>query len=241
MAVAPAPTGSITQDKKMNFRTYLPFVAAMAVVVVASNIFVQFPVQGMLGRLSLADILTWGAFTYPFAFLVTDLANRRYGPLFARRVVFVGFLLAVACSIIFPPLLFRVGLIEFETAAGRLVRIAIASGAAFLAAQLLDVTVFNWLRRQSWWRAPIFGTLAGSVVDTLIFFSVAFAAAFAFVGPDEPFALEAAPLLGTLSVEAPRWLSWALGDLSMKLLIAIFALIPYRLLAARWRQPVAVT
>lgn len=218
-------------------KTYLPFVVAMALVVVASNILVQFPVQGMLGGLSLADILTWGAFTYPVAFLVTDLANRRHGPLFARKVVFVGFMAAVACSIVVPPLLYRLGLIEFETAAGRLVRIAMASGAAFLTAQLLDVTVFNWLRRQSWWRAPIFGTLAGSVIDTAVFFSIAFAAAFAFVGPGDDFALEAAPLLGLLPAEAARWMSWALGDLSVKLIIAVFALIPYRLIAARWSQP----
>ena len=219
--------------------TYLPFVAAMALVVVASNILVQFPVQGTLGGLSLADILTWGAFTYPFAFLVTDLANRRHGPEMARRIVFIGFMTAVTCSIVIPPLLFRAGFIEFATDAGRLVRIAIASGAAFLTAQLLDVTVFNRLRRQSWWRAPILGTLAGSVVDTLIFFSIAFAAAFAFVGPEDGFALEAAPLLGMFAVEAPRWLSWAVGDLTVKLLIAVFALIPYRLIALRWSQPVA--
>ncbi|MDQ6432633.1 queuosine precursor transporter [Mesorhizobium sp. LHD-90] len=221
----------------MTFRTYLPFVVAMALVVVASNILVQFPVQGSLGSLSLADILTWGAFTYPVAFLVTDLANRRHGPSFARRVVFVGFVAAVTCSILVPPLLYRLGLIEFDTAAGRLVRIAIASGTAFLTAQLLDVTVFNWLRRQSWWRAPIFGTLAGSVVDTMVFFSIAFAAAFAFVGPSDAFALETAPLLGVLPAEAARWISWALGDLTVKLIIAVFALIPYRLIAARWSQP----
>ncbi|MCO5070065.1 MAG: queuosine precursor transporter [Rhizobiaceae bacterium] len=216
---------------------YAPFVAAMAVVVVASNILVQFPVDGTIGSLSLADVLTWGAFTYPFAFLVTDLANRRHGPKLARRIVLVGFMVAVFCSIVIPPLLFRIGLIEFETAAGRLVRIAIASGAAFLTAQLLDVTVFNWLRRQSWWRAPIFGTLVGSVVDTLIFFSISFAAVFAFVGPEDGFALEAAPLLGIFAIEAPRWLSWAVGDLTVKLLIGVFALIPYRLIAARWAQP----
>ena len=215
----------------------MPFVAAMAIVVVASNILVQFPVQGTIGGFSLADVLTWGAFTYPVAFLVTDLANRREGPAFARRVVFIGFMLAVACSILVPPLLYQAGLIDFETAAGRLVRIAMASGAAFLVAQLLDVTVFNWLRRQAWWRAPVFGSLAGSVVDTLLFFSVAFSATFGFLGPDDGFALEAAPLLGTLAIEAPRWLSWALGDLTVKLLIAVVALIPYRLIAARWSQP----
>lgn len=217
--------------------SYMPFVAAMAIVVVASNVLVQFPVQGQAGPLSLADILTWGAFTYPFAFLVTDLANRRHGPQFARRVVYVGFALAVACSILLPPLLYRAGLIEFETTAARLVRIAIASGAAFLTAQLLDVTVFNRLRRQAWWRAPILGTLAGSVIDTMVFFGIAFSASFAFAGPSDEFALEAAPLLGLLAVDAPRWMSWALGDLTVKLLIAVFALIPYRLIAARWSQP----
>ena len=223
----------------VSVKSLAPFVAAMAIVVAASNVLVQFPVQGTLGSLALADILTWGAFTYPFAFLVTDLANRRHGPAVARRVVLAGFAVAIACSIVFPPMLFRLGLIEFETTAGRLVRIAVASGAAFLAAQLLDITVFNRLRRQSWWRAPMFGTLAGSIVDTMIFFGIAFSAAFAFVGPLDAFALEAAPLLGMFPAEAPRWFSWALGDLTVKLLIAIFALIPYRLIAARWSQPAA--
>ena len=216
---------------------YLPFVVAMALVVVASNVLVQFPVQGAVGGVVLADVLTWGAFTYPFSFLVTDLANRRYGPVVARRVVFVGFMAAVICSIVLPPLLYRAGLIEFETAAGRLVRIAAASGTAFLIGQLLDVTVFNHLRRQSWWRAPVFASLAGSVLDTLIFFSIAFAAVFAFVGPEDPFALENAPLFGVFATELPRWVSWSLGDLTVKLLIAVFALIPYRLIAARWSQP----
>jgi uncharacterized integral membrane protein (TIGR00697 family) len=136
-----------------------------------------------------------------------------------------------------PPYLFRHGLIEVETAADRLVRIAAASGAAFLCAQLLDVTVFNRLRRQSWWRAPIVGTLVGSVFDTMIFFTVAFSASFAFVGPNDGFALEPAPLLGVFHVDAMRWVSWALGDLGVKLIIAVVALIPYRLVAARWSQP----
>ncbi|MBL8576333.1 MAG: queuosine precursor transporter [Mesorhizobium sp.] len=211
----------------------------MALVVVASNVLVQFPVDGQVGSLALADVLTWGAFTYPFAFLVTDLANRRHGPAVARSIVFVGFVLAVTCSILLPPLLYQHGLIEFETSANRLVRIAIASGTAFLTAQLLDITVFNWLRRQSWWRAPVFGSLAGSVLDTAIFFSIAFSATFAFVGPDDAFALESAPLLGLLPLEAERWVSWAAGDLTVKLLIAVFALIPYRLIAAKWAQPAA--
>ena len=220
-------------------RMLWPFAAAMAAVVVASNVLVQFPVAGHVGGVALADILTWGAFTYPVAFLVTDLANRRYGPATARRVVFAGFMTAVATTIVFPPLLHHLGLIPFETAPGRLARIAIASGSAFLIGQLLDVTVFNRLRRQSWWRAPVIGSLAGSVVDTAVFFGVAFSAMFAFMGAEDAFALEAAPLMGALSADAPRWISWALGDLSVKLLIAVFALIPYRLIAAGWRQPAA--
>lgn len=218
-------------------RNLWPFVAAMAIVVVASNVLVQFPVAGHLRDIALADLLTWGAFTYPFAFLVTDLANRRYGPATARRVVFVGFMTAIVTTIVFPPMLFRAGLIPFETEAGRLARIAFASGSAFLVGQLLDVTVFNWLRRQSWWRAPVIGSIAGSIIDTAIFFGIAFAPLFAFVGPNDAFSLETAPLMGVLATEMPRWISWALGDLTVKLLIAVFALIPYRIIAAGWRQP----
>jgi len=217
----------------------VPYVVAMALVVVASNVLVQFPLQGSVGGLSLADILTWGAFTYPVSFLVTDLANRRHGPQAARRVVFVGFAIAVACSVLVPPLLFGLGLIGFGTPADRLVRIATASGAAFLAAQLLDITVFDRLRRQAWWRAPVIGSLAGSVLDTAIFFCVAFSAAFAILGPQDDFAVEIVPLLGLFAMEAPRWVSWAAGDLGVKLAIAVVALIPYRLIAAGWPQPAA--
>ena len=216
---------------------YLPFVAAMALVIVASNILVQFPIHGQVGSLALADVLTLGAFTYPFSFLVTDLANRRYGPRLARRIVFVGFMTAVICSVVIPPVLFRYGLIPFDTVANRLARIVIASSAAFLAAQLLDITVFNRLRRQSWWHAPIFGTLVGSVFDTSVFFCVAFSAAFAFIGPEDAFAVEAARLFGVLPFEAARWISWAFCDLMVKLFIAVFALIPYRVIVARWSQP----
>lgn len=204
------------------FARFTLAVAAMVVVVTASNILVQYPVRFDLGPIHLGDILTWGAFTYPFAFLVSDLTNRHDGPNRARLVVLAGFAVGLGLSF------------WLSTP-----RIAIASGSAFLIGQLLDVTVFNWLRRQSWWRAPVIGSLAGSVVDTAVFFGIAFSAAFAFVGPEDAFALEAAPLMGAFSVEMPRWISWALGDLSVKLLIAIFALIPYRLIAAGWRQPVA--
>ena len=121
-------------------------------------------------------------------------------------------MLAVVCSIVVPPLLFQYGLIEFETAADRLVRIAIASGAAFLTAQLLDVTVFNRLRRRSWWRAPVFGSLAGSVLDTAIFFCVAFAAALRLRRPERRLRAGAAHrCFGVLPVETARWMSWAVG------------------------------
>lgn len=217
----------------MALRRLLLPVAAMTAIVLASNILVQFPVVGSLGRLQLADLLTWGAFTYPFAFLVTDLTNRWYGSVFARRVVYAGFAVAVGASVLVPPVLFDLGLVEFPIVGLRLVRIALASGAAFLCAQLLDVLVFSRLRRSRWWRAPALASVAGSVLDTLIFFTIAFAPAFAFVGPDEPFALEAAPMLGVLANQAPRWVSWAIGDFSVKLLIAVVALIPYRVLMGR--------
>ncbi len=211
-------------------RVYLLPVAAMALVVLASNILVQFPMAGTLGPLALGDLLTWGAFTYPFAFLVTDLTNRLLGPVVARRAVYAGFAVAVATSILVPPILFSFGLLPFETVGERLGRIAVASGTAFITAQLLDITVFNRLRRGSWWKAPIVGSVSGSVVDTAIFFTVAFSAAFALVGPGDEFATAAAPLLGLFpAAEAPRWVSWALGDLCVKLLIAFVALVPYRL------------
>ncbi len=190
--------------------TFWPFVAAMAVVVVASNVLVQYP----FGHFGLQDLLTWGAFTYPFAFLVTDITNRRFGPAAARRVVYVGFAIAVALSVwLATP------------------RIAIASGSAFLVAQLLDVAVFDRLRRTDWWKAPLVSTVLGSVVDTVVFFSLAFAAAFAvldFGGEDGSLAF-AVPFLGG---EAPLWVSLALGDLAVKLVIGVAMLAPYRVLLA---------
>ncbi len=176
-------------------------VAAMAALVAASNVLVQYPV---------GDFLTWGAFTYPFAFLATDVVNRRCGPAAARRVVVVGFALAVALSVwLATP------------------RIAVASGAAFLTAHLLDVAVFDRLRAGRWWRAPLVSSTIGSAVDTAIFFTLAFSAGAGFLGADEPWALEAAPLMG-LGPSAPFWVSLALGDFGVKLLIAALALAPYR-------------
>lgn len=191
---------------------WLIAVAAMAFVVVTSNILVQYPVDAHIGALNLADLLTWGAFTYPLAFLINDLTNRKFGPQAARVVVLVGFALAVALSIHFAS-----------------PRIAIASGSAFLVAQLLDVGIFNRLRSSAWWRAPVLSSLVGSLVDTVLFFSLAFAAGFSALGANDAFAIEAAPLIGLVSgIEAPRWVSWALGDLAVKILIALAALAPYR-------------
>lgn len=185
-------------------------IVAMVVVVTASNILVLYPVEATLGPINLKDLLTWGAFTYPFAFLVTDLTNRHFGPRMARRVVVAGFVVAVVLS--------------FFAATPR---IAIASGSAFLLGQLLDISVFNRLRRQTWWRAPLAGSLIGSGLDTAMFFSFAFAPFFVFLGPNDGFALEAAPLLGLIATEAPRWISWALGDLAVKILCGIVLLLPY--------------
>ncbi|MBO0902604.1 queuosine precursor transporter [Jiella sonneratiae] len=215
-------------------RIYALPVAAMAVIVLASNVAVQYPLFAEIGGLQLADVLTYGAFTYPFAFLVTDLTNRRHGPRVARRVVYAGFTAAVICSLLVPPLLFDLGLLGFATTAERLFRIAVASGSAFLAAQLLDVAVFNRLRQDRWWRAPALSSLSGSVLDTITFFSIAFAPAFVFLGANDGFALESAPLLGLFHAETPRWISWAIGDFSVKLLISVFALIPYRVIMQRF-------
>lgn len=186
------------------------YVLLMTLIVVASNFLVQFPLNGELFGIQLGDILTFGAFTYPVAFLITDLTNRQFGPQTARKVVFAGFVVGVGLS--------------FYTAVPR---IAIASGSAYLAGQLLDISVFNRLRRQAWWRAPLTGSLIGSALDTMMFFSFAFAAFFVFFGPNTPFALEQAPILGIFSVTAPRWISWAIGDFSVKLSVGLVMLLPY--------------
>ena len=191
-------------------RFVLIYVALMTLVVMASNFLVQFPVNGEFAGINLADLLTWGAFTYPVAFLVTDLTNRQFGPSAARKVVFAGFVVGVALS--------------FVTSVPR---IAMASGTAFLVGQFLDISVFNRLRRMSWWRAPLAGSLAGSVLDTVLFFSLAFSATFGILGPNDDFVLETAPLLGILSSEAPRWISWAIGDFSVKMLVGLVMLLPY--------------
>lgn len=160
-------------------------VLAMGAVVLASNVLVQFPIN---------DWLTWGAFSYPVAFLVSNLVNRRFGPQAARRVAWVGFALAVLVSI-----------------AVATPRIAAASSLAFIASQLLDIQVFDRLRIGSWWRAPFVATLCSATLDTALFWTIAFA------GVDLP------------------WITWAFGDLAVKLGMGIFLLGPFRALLNRSR------
>ncbi|MBP1852188.1 queuosine precursor transporter [Rhizobium halophytocola] len=200
------------------FRYIAIYTALMTAVVVASNILVQYPFPGVLFGIQLSDLLTYGAFIYPFAFLVTDLANRQFGPSNARKVVFAGFVVGVILS--------------YVTSQPR---IAMASGTAYLVGQLLDISVFNQLRRTSWWKAPLLGSMLGSVIDTVIFFSLSFAPAFAFLGANDDFAIGWAPVLGVFSTEAPRWISWALGDLTVKVLAGLVLLLPYGALMSTLR------
>ncbi len=199
-------------------RTYLPGILAMAAIVVASNILVQF----LFGQW-----LTWGAFTYPLAFLVTDVMNRLYGASAARRVVLVGFVVGLICSLIGTQIMGEFGPLVT-------VRIAVASGTAFLVAQLLDETIFNRFRDGAWWRAPLVSTLISSAIDTALFFSIAFSASLSFIhtATDVAWAGEVLPLLGAGPL-APLWVSLAVADWSVKLAIALVALIPFRLLTAR--------
>lgn len=186
---------------------YLPGILAMAIIVVASNILVQFTV-GLW--------LTWGAFTYPFAFLVTEVMNRVYGPAAARRVVLAGFIVGVACSVI------AAGLDKTT------VRIAIGSGMAFLVAQLVDILVFNALRNRRWWVAPLTSSSVGSVLDTAIFFAVAFSAALPH-DANTGWANEGVPLLGQGPITA-LWVSLATADWMVKMSLAILTLVPFRLI-----------
>jgi len=188
-------------------------VLAMVATVAASNFLVQFPVQAQLGAIDLADLLTWGAFTYPVAFLVTDLTNRHFGPTGARLVVICGFAVAVVLSVwLATP------------------RIAIASGTAFLVAQFLDISIFNRLRRGRWWHAPLFSSLVSSALDTVIFFSLAMAPAFAgldtMLGREDGSLAFPAPFLG-FGPEVELWVSLGAGDFLVKLVLAALCLAPY--------------
>jgi hypothetical protein len=164
----------------------------MGVVVLSSNYLVQFPIN----YYGLNEILTYGAFSYPIAFLITDLANRSFGKIVARKLVYFGFLLGIGFTILFST--------NFSDLIS--IRIAIGSGIAFLTAQLLDVQIFDNLRRKKWFVAPLTSSLIGSTVDTFIFFFIS------FHGTNVP------------------WFTLALGDLSVKIFVAMIMLIPFRLL-----------
>lgn len=205
-------------------RIHLPGILAMAAIVVASNILVQF----LFGQW-----LTWGAFTYPLAFLVTDIMNRVYGAGPARKVVFVGFVVGVMCSFVGTQIMGEFGPLVTQ-------RIALGSGLAFLSAQMMDIAIFDRLRAGQWWRAPLISTLVGASLDTAIFFSVAFAAGLSFLEPanDVGWANDMLPLLG-LGPVVPLWVSLAVADWAVKLSLALLALIPFRIIVTKLTAQVA--
>ncbi|MBF9054367.1 queuosine precursor transporter [Rhodobacterales bacterium LSUCC1028] len=204
--------------------SYLPGILAMAAIVLASNILVQF----LFG-----NWLTWGAFTYPLAFLVTDIMNRVYGVAAARRVVFAGFVTGVICSLIGTQIMGEFGPLVT-------LRIALGSGLAFLVAQLMDVAIFDRLRAGAWWRAPVVSTLVGSSLDTALFFTIAFSASLSFLEPanDVSWAGDILPILGH-GPEAPLWVSLAIADWLVKLALALIALMPFRLITRKVLAQVA--
>ena len=164
----------------------------MGVVVLSSNYLVQFPIN----HYGLEEILTYGAFSYPIAFLITDLANRSYGKIIARKIVYIGFTIGISFTLFFST--------KFTDLIS--VRIAIGSGVAFLVAQILDVQIFDILRKKKWFIAPLTSSFIGSTVDTFLFFSISFYAT------------------------GIKWFSLSLGDLAVKIFVALIMLIPFRLL-----------
>lgn len=179
------------KDKKLFFILSI----VMGVVVISSNYLVQFPVNFF----NLESILTYGAFSYPVAFLITDLANRAYGKIVARKIVLIGFFLGISLTLFVST--------NFDDIIS--VRIAIGSGLAFFIAQNIDVNIFDFLRKKTWYVAPLSSSLTGSVIDTFLFFSIA------FYGTSVP------------------WITLALGDLLVKFIVAIAMLIPFRMLLSR--------
>jgi len=169
----------------------------MGLVVLASNYLVQFPVN----YYGLQDILTYGAFSYPVAFLITDLANRSYGKLIAKKIVYIGFIIGILFTLFFST--------NFSDLIS--IRIAIGSGVAFIIAQLMDVQIFDNLRERKWFIAPLTSSLVGSTIDTFLFFSISFYAT------------------------GIPWFTLALGDLAVKILVALIMLIPFRLLAGTFK------
>ena len=173
-------------------KLFLTLSLLMGFVVLISNFLVQFPVK----YYGLENILTYGAFSYPIAFLITDLANRSFGKIIARKIVYFGFAIGLLFTLLFST--------NFSDLIS--IRIAIGSGTAFIVAQLLDVQVFDKLRRKTWFVAPLFSSLKGSTVDTFLFFSIS------FYGTSVP------------------WITLSFGDLGVKIFIALIMLVPFRLL-----------
>ena len=178
--------------QQANIKLFLLLSGFMGVVIITSNYLVQFPVN----KFNLDEILTYGAFSYPITFLITDLANRRFGKAKARKLVYFGFTVGILLTLFVST--------NFEDIIS--IRIAIGSGTAFLVAQLIDVEIFQRLRNNAWFVAPMTSSVFGSVIDTFLFFSISF--------------------LGT----GVPWVAFAFGDLSVKLLMALLMLIPFRLL-----------
>ena len=205
----------------------LPGVIAMATIVVASNILVQY--------LVFDGFLTWGAFTYPLAFLVTDVMNRVYGSESARKVVLVGLVVGIVCSLIGSQIM-----LEYGPAVA--LRVAIGSATAFSVAQLVDIAVFNRLRNGSWWKAPLGSTLVSSTLDTIIFFSIAFAGLFnslnSAAAEQVVWAQDMVPFL-SFGPLVPLWVSLAVADWAVKLLIALAALVPFRIIVGRMLRQTA--
>ena len=183
---------------KIENRFFFILAFSMALVVALSNYLVQFPVN----YIGLQDVFTYGAFSYPVAFLITDLANRKYGKAVAKRIVYIGFVLGVALTLYFST--------DFSNLISK--RIAIGSGLAFLIAQLLDVQVFDSLRKKVWFVAPLISSLIGSSIDTFLFFSIAF------------------------YVTGVNWVTLSLGDLFVKIFVALLMLIPFRILLSRIQE-----
>ena len=179
-------------------RLFLLLSLIMGVVVLTSNYLVQFPIN----HYGLEELLTYGALSYPIAFLITDLSNRRYGKAVAKKIVYLGFFLGV-----FITLFFSTNFMDLIS-----IRIAAGSGIAFLIAQLIDVFIFDALRKKIWFVAPLASSLIGSLIDTLLFFSIAF--------------------YGT----GVDWFILSMGDLSVKILVALIMLIPFRLLLFRFQE-----
>ena len=177
---------------KIENRFFFILAFSMALVVALSNYLVQFPIK----YLNLQDLFTYGAFSYPIAFLITDLTNRRYGKIIARKIVYIGFILGLVLTLYFST--------DFSNLISK--RIAIGSGTAFLIAQLLDVQIFDKLRKKVWYVAPLASSLIGSFIDTFLFFSIAF--------------------YGT----GINWITLSFGDLLVKMFVALMMLIPFRLL-----------